>query len=127
MPWTAGGGQLSIQIYRDSEKIRSQHEDCFGALYLVAGQQEVIEAGVGSGQSVRGRAIAADDKWRLQGGQPFDGHPVRARHKHEQALLLRFCEAMHRLPEPPNHLQQMPMYWKLFLLLKGHSMTCLCR
>ena len=84
--------------------------------HIVGRQQEVVEAGVGGGQAVGGGPLRADDKGRLQGGQPLDGHPVGARHKEQQPLLLLLAEAVHHLPEPCHHLHSTSTPIKTVLL-----------
>lgn len=81
--------------------------------HLVVWQQQVVEAGVGSGQPVTVRPSPADSEGGCEAGQPLDRHPITACHKEQQLLLLLLLQAMHHLPEPFHHLQfAVPSYVK---------------
>lgn len=64
----------------------------------------MIEAGVGCGEAIGGGPVTGDNKWGLQGSQPLDWNAVGARDKKQQPLLLLLAEAVHDVPEPPDHL-----------------------
>lgn len=86
--------------------------------HLVVWQQQVVEAGVGSGQPVTVRPRPADGERGGQTGQALDGHPVTACHKEQQLFLLLLRQTMDHFPEPFHHLQTHPISF--------HGRSCPC-
>ena len=86
--------------------------------YLVIWQQQVVEAGVGSGQPVAVGPSPADGEGRGQAGQALDGNPVTACHKEQQLLLLLRLQAVDHFPEPLDCLRHQTVHFPADALVK---------
>ena len=87
--------------------------------YLVIWQQQVVEAGVGSGQPVAVGPSPADGEKRGQAGQALDGNPVTACHKEQQLLLLLRLQAVDHFPEPLDCLRHQTVHFPADALVKS--------